>query len=108
MLVGSPQQIIEKIMYFHEAFGHDLQSFGLPTMLSFEQQMDMLERFSTEVIPAVRRAAPTTLWSEQDPYGLRPALAGRQVADAASLISGGREQTPGIPIGHRRTPSRSA
>jgi len=43
VLVGSPQQIIDKIMYFHEAFHHDLQSFSLPTMLPHEQQLEMLE-----------------------------------------------------------------
>jgi alkanesulfonate monooxygenase SsuD/methylene tetrahydromethanopterin reductase-like flavin-dependent oxidoreductase (luciferase family) len=86
VLVGSPQQIIDKILYFHEAFGHDLQSFSLPTMLPHEQQLEMLERLATEVIPVVRRAAPTTLWTDQDPYGRRPAFTGRQVPDAAGVI----------------------
>jgi alkanesulfonate monooxygenase SsuD/methylene tetrahydromethanopterin reductase-like flavin-dependent oxidoreductase (luciferase family) len=86
VLVGSPQQIIDKIGYFHESFGHDLQSFSLPTMLPHEQQLEMLERLASEVIPVVRRETPTTLWTEQDPYGRRPAFAGRQVPDAAALI----------------------
>jgi alkanesulfonate monooxygenase SsuD/methylene tetrahydromethanopterin reductase-like flavin-dependent oxidoreductase (luciferase family) len=86
VLVGSPQQIIEKILYFHEAFGHDLQSFSLPTMLPHEQQLEMLERLATEVIPVVRREVPTTLWTDQDPYGGRPAFTGRQVRDAAAVI----------------------
>ncbi|MGU3432550.1 LLM class flavin-dependent oxidoreductase [Actinomycetes bacterium M1A6_2h] len=77
VLVGSPQQIIDKILYFHEAFGHDLQSFSLPTMIPHEQQLNMLERMAGEVIPTVRRAAPTTLWTEDDPYGGRPAVNGR-------------------------------
>jgi hypothetical protein len=55
-------------------------------MLPHEQQLDMLERLATEVIPVVRKEAPTTLWTDQDPYGGRPALAGRQVADAAAII----------------------
>jgi alkanesulfonate monooxygenase SsuD/methylene tetrahydromethanopterin reductase-like flavin-dependent oxidoreductase (luciferase family) len=86
VLVGSPQQIIDKILYFHDAFGHDLQSFSLPTMLPHEQQLEMLERLATEVIPVVRREAPTTLWTDQDPYGRRPAFTGRQVTDAAAVI----------------------
>jgi alkanesulfonate monooxygenase SsuD/methylene tetrahydromethanopterin reductase-like flavin-dependent oxidoreductase (luciferase family) len=86
VLVGSPQQIIDKILYFHEAFGHDLQSFSLPTMLPHEQQLEMLERLATEVIPVVRREVPTTLWTDQDPYGRRPAFTGRQVPDAAAII----------------------
>jgi alkanesulfonate monooxygenase SsuD/methylene tetrahydromethanopterin reductase-like flavin-dependent oxidoreductase (luciferase family) len=89
VLVGSPQQIAEKILWFHEGFGHDLQSFSLPTMISHEQQLDMLERFASEVIPIVRKAAPTTLWSEADPYGGRPAAYGRTVADAAGEIDNG-------------------
>jgi len=86
VLVGSPQQIIDKILYFHDAFGHDLQSFSLPTMLPHEQQLEMLERLATEVVPVVRREAPTTLWTDQDPYGRRPAFTGRQVTDAAAVI----------------------
>jgi alkanesulfonate monooxygenase SsuD/methylene tetrahydromethanopterin reductase-like flavin-dependent oxidoreductase (luciferase family) len=86
VLVGSPQQIIDKILFFHEAFGQDLQSLSLPTMLPHEQQLEMLERLATEVIPVVRHQAPTTLWTDQDPYGGRPAFAGRQVTDAAAVI----------------------
>jgi alkanesulfonate monooxygenase SsuD/methylene tetrahydromethanopterin reductase-like flavin-dependent oxidoreductase (luciferase family) len=87
VLVGSPQQVIDKIMYWHEAFGHELQSFSLPTMIPHEQQLDMLERLATEVIPIVRASSPATLWSAQDPYGGRPAAAGRTVSDAAAVIS---------------------
>ena len=76
VLVGSPAQIVEKILYWHEAFGHDLQSFSLPTMIPHEQQLAMLERVASEVVPVVRKAAPTTLWGDQDPYGGRPAAHG--------------------------------
>ena len=85
-LVGSPQQVIDKILSYHESFGHDLQSISLPTTLPFEEQLRVLDRFSTEIIPVVRREAPTTLWTHQDPYGGRPAFAGRQVSDAAGVI----------------------
>ena len=86
VLVGSPQQVIDKIMYWHDAFGHDLQSFSLPTMIPHEQQMDMLARLAAEVIPVVRRSAPTTLWTDEDPYGGRPAFAGSTVPDAAAVL----------------------
>lgn len=85
VLVGSPQQIAEKILWWHEAFRHDLQSFSLPTMIPHEQQLDMLERLASEVIPVVRKAAPTTLWSEHDPFGARPAVHGGTVPDVAGL-----------------------
>jgi hypothetical protein len=36
----------------------------------------------------VRKAAPDTLWGDEDPYGGRPASAGRTVPDAAAVIEG--------------------
>lgn len=86
-LVGSPQQVIDKILSYHQLFRHDLQSISLPTTVPFEQQLEILERFATEVIPTVRREAPTTLWGDADPYGARPAFAGAQVADAEAAVS---------------------
>jgi hypothetical protein len=59
-------------------------------MIPHEQQMDMLERLAAEVIPAVRKNVPTTLWTDQDPYGGRPAFTGRTVPDAAAVIEGAR------------------
>jgi alkanesulfonate monooxygenase SsuD/methylene tetrahydromethanopterin reductase-like flavin-dependent oxidoreductase (luciferase family) len=70
-LVGSPEQVIDKILGYHSLYGHDLQSISLPTTLPFGQQLDILERFALDVIPAVRAAAPTTLWGAEDPYGSR-------------------------------------
>lgn len=86
-LVGSPQQIIDKIGRFHDAFNHDLQSVSLPTTLPFEQQLDTLERFAADVVPAVREAFPTTLWGPDDPYSSRPAFAGSQAAPDAGAVS---------------------
>jgi len=86
-LVGSPEQVVDKILSYHELYGHDLQSISLPTTLPFDQQLELLERFAAEVIPAVRAAAPTTLWEEADPYGGRPAVAGAHEPDAAARIT---------------------
>jgi alkanesulfonate monooxygenase SsuD/methylene tetrahydromethanopterin reductase-like flavin-dependent oxidoreductase (luciferase family) len=94
VLVGSPQQVIDKIMYFYQGFRHDLQSIGLPTMIPHEQQLEMLERFAAEVIPAIRHEAPTTLWTEDDPYGGRPAFAGHTVKNAAALIEAASTAMP--------------
>ena len=57
-------------------------------MIPHEQQLDMLERLATEVLPAIRREVKTTLWTDDDPYGGRPAFAGRTVPDAADVIAG--------------------
>jgi alkanesulfonate monooxygenase SsuD/methylene tetrahydromethanopterin reductase-like flavin-dependent oxidoreductase (luciferase family) len=90
VLVGGPNQIVEKILCFHEAYRHDLQSFSLPTMLPHEQQLGMLERLASEVIPVVQREAPTTLWTDEDPYGGRPAFTGGRVPDAAAVVDAAR------------------
>ncbi|MCU1548281.1 MAG: class flavin-dependent oxidoreductase [Arthrobacter sp.] len=86
-LVGSPEQVIDKILSYHELYGHDLQSISLPTTQPFEQQLDILERFALEVIPAVRAAAPTTLWAAGDPYAGRPEIQGATEPDAAARVS---------------------
>lgn len=63
--VGSPKEIVEKILYQHEIFGHQrfLIQFSVGT-LPHEQVMRSIELFGTEVAPAVReelarRDAPT-------------------------------------------------
>jgi probable LLM family oxidoreductase len=55
--VGSPQQVIEKILFQHELFGHDrfLVQFSVGT-LPHEKIMRSIELFGTEVAPAVRKA----------------------------------------------------
>jgi alkanesulfonate monooxygenase SsuD/methylene tetrahydromethanopterin reductase-like flavin-dependent oxidoreductase (luciferase family) len=92
-LVGSPQQVIDKILDYHESFGHDLQSISLPTTLPFEEQLHILERLATEVVPVVRKAAPTTLWTDADPYGQRPAFTGAQQRDAAAVVEAASRST---------------
>jgi alkanesulfonate monooxygenase SsuD/methylene tetrahydromethanopterin reductase-like flavin-dependent oxidoreductase (luciferase family) len=89
-LVGSPQQVVDKIGRVHERFGHDLQSVSLPTTLPIEQQNELLERFASEVVPVARREFPTTLWGAGDPYAERPAVAGAGQADAAAVVEGAR------------------
>ena len=56
LFVGSPQQIVDKILIQHEFFEHDrflLQSTGV---IPHEQMMRSIELFGTEVAPAVRAA----------------------------------------------------
>ena len=56
MNVGSPQQVIEKILYQHELFGHQrylaqMDFGGVP----FEKLMKNIEIIGTEIIPAIRK-----------------------------------------------------
>jgi alkanesulfonate monooxygenase SsuD/methylene tetrahydromethanopterin reductase-like flavin-dependent oxidoreductase (luciferase family) len=54
--VGSPQQVIEKILFQHEIFGHErfLVQFSVGTM-PHASIMRSIELYGTEVAPAVRR-----------------------------------------------------
>ena len=82
-LVGSPEDVAAKILDYHAAYGHSLQSVSLPTTLPFAQQLEILERFAAEVIPAVRKAAPDTLWEAEDSWAARPQ--GRAGIDPAGI-----------------------
>uniref|UniRef100_A0AAU3H1R9 LLM class flavin-dependent oxidoreductase n=1 Tax=Streptomyces sp. NBC_01401 TaxID=2903854 RepID=A0AAU3H1R9_9ACTN len=62
-LIGSPQQIIDKVLGYHAVYRHDLQSitvdgYGLP----YGEQLETLQRFAEEIAPVIRREAPSTLW----------------------------------------------
>ena len=56
MNVGSPQQIIEKILYQHEVFGHQryiaqIDFGGVP----FDKLMKNIELIGTEILPAIKK-----------------------------------------------------
>lgn len=56
LMVGSPQQVIEKILYHHELFGHTrfLAQMSVGT-LPHQQAMRSLELLGTRVAPAVKK-----------------------------------------------------
>lgn len=60
LMVGSPQQVIDKILFQHELFGHQrfLMQMTVGTM-PHGQVMRSIELFGTVVAPAVRRAVGT-------------------------------------------------
>ena len=53
--VGSPQQVVEKVLFQHEIFGHDrfLVQFSVGS-LPHDKLMRSIELFGTEVAPAIR------------------------------------------------------
>ena len=57
LLVGSPQQVIDKILYEHELFNHTrfLAQIGVGTM-PHDKLLRAIELFGTVVAPAVRKA----------------------------------------------------
>jgi alkanesulfonate monooxygenase SsuD/methylene tetrahydromethanopterin reductase-like flavin-dependent oxidoreductase (luciferase family) len=57
LVVGSTQEVVEKILFQHELFGHD--RFLMQTSvgsLPHAQVLRSIERLGTEVVPAVRAA----------------------------------------------------
>ena len=56
-VVGSPQQVVEKILFQHEVFGHERFLLQLTVgPMPHAQVMRAIELLGTEVAPAVRRA----------------------------------------------------
>jgi alkanesulfonate monooxygenase SsuD/methylene tetrahydromethanopterin reductase-like flavin-dependent oxidoreductase (luciferase family) len=65
-LVGSPERVAEKILDYHQSFGHDLQSVSVNHLIPLAQQEDVLRRFAEEVIPVVKAEVKTDLWGPAD------------------------------------------
>jgi alkanesulfonate monooxygenase SsuD/methylene tetrahydromethanopterin reductase-like flavin-dependent oxidoreductase (luciferase family) len=59
LLVGSPEQVVDKILFEHELFKHDrfLAQMALGAM-PHDRIMHAIELFGTRVAPAVRKAIP--------------------------------------------------
>ena len=57
LMIGSPEQVIEKILFQHERLGHQryLMQMSVGTM-PHAQTMRSIELFGTKVAPAVRKA----------------------------------------------------
>ncbi|MDD9269045.1 LLM class flavin-dependent oxidoreductase [Paenibacillus sp. GCM10023248] len=62
LLIGSPDRVIEKIMKYHEAFGHEVLSISVDG-LSETEQREQAEWFASEVAPVLRREIPSKVWS---------------------------------------------
>ncbi|MEJ7842300.1 MAG: LLM class flavin-dependent oxidoreductase [Rubrobacter sp.] len=56
LVVGSPEEVVEKILYEHELFGHQRFMAQISVgALSHDKVMRAIELFGTEVAPAVRK-----------------------------------------------------
>jgi alkanesulfonate monooxygenase SsuD/methylene tetrahydromethanopterin reductase-like flavin-dependent oxidoreductase (luciferase family) len=57
LFVGSPQQIVDKILYEHALFGHERFMAQVDIgALPFEKVAEVIGLLATDVAPAVRRA----------------------------------------------------
>lgn len=62
-LIGSADFVIEKILKYHEAFGHQVLSISVDGLTEAEQQ-EQIERFAAEVMPVLRKEIPSTVWAD--------------------------------------------
>ncbi len=70
-LIGSPQQIIEKVHRYHEQFGHTVLHLHADAGgLTDAQHRDSLELFQSDVAPVLRREIP------DPPFAWAPVLGG--------------------------------
>jgi len=68
-LIGSPQQIVEKVHRYHEQFGHTvLHLHADASGLTAAQHRSALELFQSEIAPVLRKEIPDPPW----PWGPAP------------------------------------
>ncbi|KPI05563.1 LLM class flavin-dependent oxidoreductase [Streptomyces mirabilis] len=80
-LIGSPQQIIDKVHRYHERFGHTvLHLHADASGLGDAQHRDSLERFQSEVAPVLRREIP------DPPFAWGPVLATPEAEPASGPV----------------------
>jgi alkanesulfonate monooxygenase SsuD/methylene tetrahydromethanopterin reductase-like flavin-dependent oxidoreductase (luciferase family) len=62
-LIGSPQQVIEKVHRYHEQLGHSVLHLHADAGgLTDQQHRDSLELFQSEIAPVLRREIPDPPW----------------------------------------------
>ncbi|MFC0451707.1 LLM class flavin-dependent oxidoreductase [Rhodococcus jostii] len=58
-LIGSPQQVIDKVQRYHEQFGHEVIHLSADRVGTDKQHRESLELFQAEVAPALRATIPS-------------------------------------------------
>ncbi|HXW81295.1 MAG TPA: LLM class flavin-dependent oxidoreductase [Acidimicrobiales bacterium] len=72
-LIGSPQQVIEKVHRYHERLGHTVMHLHADASgLTERQHRDSLELFQSDIAPVLRTEIPDPPW-EWGPVGAQPA-----------------------------------
>jgi alkanesulfonate monooxygenase SsuD/methylene tetrahydromethanopterin reductase-like flavin-dependent oxidoreductase (luciferase family) len=89
-LVGSPQQVIDKVHRYHEQFGHTVMHLHAePGGLPPDRHRASLELFQSQIAPALRRDIPDPPWpwapvtAPADPAPAAPAPADTEPAAPA-------------------------
>jgi alkanesulfonate monooxygenase SsuD/methylene tetrahydromethanopterin reductase-like flavin-dependent oxidoreductase (luciferase family) len=76
-LIGSPQQVIEKVHRYHDQFGHSVMHLHADARgLTDAQHRESLELFQSDIAPVLRRDIPDPPWPGDvpaEPARLKPA-----------------------------------
>lgn len=88
--IGSPQEIVEKILHQHEVFGHQrylgqIDFGGIP----FDRVMRQIETIGSEIIPAVKKYTAQPAAGESHPEG--PTDSGDVADDGGARAASGAE-----------------
>lgn len=62
LLVGSPERVIEKILTYQAAYGHQVMSISVDGLTEAEQR-EQMAWFASEVAPVLRREIASSVWS---------------------------------------------
>jgi alkanesulfonate monooxygenase SsuD/methylene tetrahydromethanopterin reductase-like flavin-dependent oxidoreductase (luciferase family) len=74
-LIGSPQQVIDKVHRYHQQLGHTVMHLHAePGGLTWARHRASLELFQSDIAPALRRDIPDPPWPWA-PAGAQPAAA---------------------------------
>lgn len=67
-LIGSPEEVLDKVGRYHEALGHDVLAIGIESPgLTETQRRDSLDLFFGQLAPQLRDKYPAKIWSETVP-----------------------------------------
>ncbi len=81
-LIGSPQQVVEKVHRYHDQFGHSVMHVHADAGgLTPTQHRASMELFQSDIAPTLRRDIPDPVWP--DPRPARRRGSAPQVLEAA-------------------------
>jgi alkanesulfonate monooxygenase SsuD/methylene tetrahydromethanopterin reductase-like flavin-dependent oxidoreductase (luciferase family) len=73
ILVGSPQDVIEKILRYQKVYGNQVLSISVDGLTESEQR-EQAARFAEEVAPVLRREIQSSVWNEVRPSAVNDAI----------------------------------
>ncbi len=59
LIVGSPAQVIDEVMAYHDEFGAEFMWFHLEPGMDHQAALDTIQAFGEQVIPEIKRATPS-------------------------------------------------